>query len=104
MPGSHARRVPWKERLDTKQDKYGVLPMKYKKVDEIYRKHISPPSTEEQLHLLVQMAQHIVAKSKQKDDPEKRSILELHGLGKEIWNDIDAQEFVNTLRDEWDHR
>lgn len=36
--------------------------------------------------------------------PKKRSILELRGLGKEIWEGIDAQEYVNDLRNEWDHR
>jgi len=30
--------------------------------------------------------------------------MELHGLGKEIWEGIDAQEYVNKLRAEWDHR
>jgi hypothetical protein len=33
---------------------------------------------------------------------EKHSILELAGLGKEIWEGIDAQEYVNQLRNEWD--
>jgi hypothetical protein len=36
--------------------------------------------------------------------PRQRSILELRGLGKEIWEGIDAQEYVNQLRDEWDQR
>ena len=31
----------------------------------------------------------------------KRSILELRGLGKEIWNGADAQEYVNQERDSW---
>ncbi len=31
----------------------------------------------------------------------KRSILELSGLGKEIWNGIDAGEYVNQERDSW---
>ena len=31
----------------------------------------------------------------------KRSILELEGLGKEVWNNIDAQEYVNQERDSW---
>ncbi|MEH2448407.1 MAG: hypothetical protein V7K18_22320 [Nostoc sp.] len=31
----------------------------------------------------------------------KRSILELRGLGKEIWNGVDAQEYVNQERDSW---
>ncbi|WP_414563332.1 MULTISPECIES: hypothetical protein [unclassified Anabaena] len=31
----------------------------------------------------------------------KRSILELRGLGKDIWNEIDAQGYVNQERDSW---
>ena len=30
--------------------------------------------------------------------------MELHGLGAEIWEGVDAQEYVNELRKEWDHR
>ena len=37
-------------------------------------------------------------------DSKKRSILELRGLGKEIWQDVDAQKYVDSLRKEWDHR
>lgn len=33
-----------------------------------------------------------------------RSLRELRGLGKEMWTDIDAQEYVDQLRDEWDER
>lgn len=34
--------------------------------------------------------------------PRRRySILELEGLGKEIWEGIDAQEYVNQERDAW---
>jgi hypothetical protein len=32
----------------------------------------------------------------------QRSLTELRGLGKEIWADIDAQDYVDGLRDEWD--
>ena len=31
----------------------------------------------------------------------KRSILELSDLGKEIWDGIDAEEYVNQERDSW---
>ena len=34
----------------------------------------------------------------------KRSLLELEELGAEIWQGIDAQQYVNALRAEWDHR
>jgi hypothetical protein len=32
----------------------------------------------------------------------RRRLSELRGLGKEIWQDIDAQEYVDQIRDEWD--
>ena len=31
----------------------------------------------------------------------RRSILDLQGLGKEIWRDIDAQEYIDRERDSW---
>jgi hypothetical protein len=34
----------------------------------------------------------------------QRRLSELRGLGKEIWEGIDAQEYVNQLRSEWDER
>ena len=36
------------------------------------------------------------------DGPHQRRLSELRGLGKEIWQGIDAQEYVDQLRDEWD--
>jgi ribosomal protein L7/L12 len=35
---------------------------------------------------------------------QPRRLSELRGLGKEIWEGIDAQEYVNQLRSEWDER
>ena len=37
-------------------------------------------------------------------EPEEKrpGILELRGLGKDIWAGIDAQEYVHQMRDEWD--
>ena len=34
----------------------------------------------------------------------EHSILELEGLGTDIWQGVTAQEYVNQLRDEWDQR
>jgi hypothetical protein len=34
-------------------------------------------------------------------EPE-HEITELEGLGKEVWNDIDAQDYVNAERDSWE--
>lgn len=38
------------------------------------------------------------------DEPQAHSLKELRGLGKGIWEGIDAQEYVDQLRDEWDTR
>lgn len=32
---------------------------------------------------------------------KKHSITELKGCGKKIWKEIDAQEYVSKLREEW---
>jgi len=36
-----------------------------------------------------------------KDDGPKLDIMDLAGLGKEIWEGIDAQEYVDRERDSW---
>jgi hypothetical protein len=35
---------------------------------------------------------------------KQRSLRELKGLGKEIWAGIDAQEYIDQQRDEWDSK
>jgi hypothetical protein len=52
----------------------------------------------EQLRLLEQIACLIRRKKPVKTH---RSILELQGLGKEIWKNIDAQQYVNEERKSW---
>jgi hypothetical protein len=55
-------------------------------------------SAEEQLALLEALAAMI----RQTVTPRpRRSILELQGLGKQIWQGMDAQEYVNRERDAW---
>lgn len=52
-----------------------------------------------------QLISLIVDTFTESDPPEKKhSLLELEGLGKEIWEGIDAKEYVEELRREWDHR
>ena len=46
----------------------------------------------------------IVNEPEQAAKPKKRNLLELAGLGLEIWEGIDPQEYVTQLRSEWDHR
>lgn len=49
---------------------------------------------------LAQQVVHLLEESAGK--PKLHSILELRGLGKELWKDIDPVEHVRTERDSWD--
>lgn len=55
-----------------------------------------PP--DEQLRLISELLIYVRHRFESKP---KRSILELEGLGEEIWNGIDAQEYVNHERNSW---
>ena len=46
---------------------------------------------------LAQGLAEVIARSSQ----PRRSILELRGLGKEIWEGVDPQEYVRQERDAW---
>ena len=52
----------------------------------------------EQLNLLEELA--AIIRSRMVIKP-KRSIMELDGLGKEVWHGLDAQEYLNQERDSW---
>ena len=44
----------------------------------------------------------VVVVIQQSNGTGSHDIRELRGLGKEIWMEQDAQEFIDRLRDEWD--
>lgn len=70
-------------------------------VEEIYQQHIKPLPNREKLCLIAKVSSDLVETETEKP---KRSLLELEGLGKEVWKGIDAQEYVDELRNEWEHR
>ena len=72
-------------------------------VEQLYEQQIKPLPAAERLRLVVMIA-HDLATTTISETPRQRSLLELEGLGAEIWGGIDAQEYVNELRQEWDHR
>jgi hypothetical protein len=76
--------------------------MELSKAEELYEQLVKPLPTSERLRLVELIARDLVAATH--DLPHQRSLLELEGLGAEIWQGIDAQEYVNELRKEWDHR
>ncbi|MDQ3374242.1 MAG: hypothetical protein M3521_10195 [Acidobacteriota bacterium] len=73
-------------------------------IETIYQQHIKPLTHDEQLKLLSKIAGELANGRGETESNKKRSIMELHGLGAEIWEGIDAQEYVNELRNEWEHR
>lgn len=75
--------------------------MTAKEIYEQLVKHLPP---EERLQLIEMVNKDLAARPPDEPEKNKRSLMELHGLGAEIWEGIDAQEYVNELRKEWDHR
>jgi len=67
---------------------------------EVYELHVKRLPPEERKRL----AEMITRAVEQSTHQGERSLLELEGLGAELWKGIDAQEYVNELRKEWDHR
>ena len=68
-------------------------------LDQIYEQQIKPLPRAVRLRLLARIAQDLAADD---EDSGELSIMDLHGLGAEIWQGIDAQQYVNEMRDEWD--
>ena len=62
------------------------------------RRQVENLTPDEQLKLLEELATIVRERAQLKP---KRSIMELEGLGKEIWKDIDAQEYVDQERLSW---
>jgi hypothetical protein len=74
--------------------------------ERLYAQHISQMPPAEQKKLLEIMMWQLIGQpsaARPADDPQ-RSVMELHGLGAEIWQSADAQEYVEALREEWKHR
>lgn len=75
-------------------------------VDEFYRRYIQPLPVATRLQLLARVAQELAEPAPPTSGVAvpARSLLELEGLGADLWKGIDAQTYVDTLRAEWDHR
>lgn len=71
-------------------------------IDELYARHIKPLPRAEQRRLLARMTRDLM--DDERDALHEHSLLELEGLGAEIWQGDDAQAYVHALRDEWEVR
>ena len=70
---------------------------------EVYEEHVKSLSLEQRLELLALIAGDLAAE-RGTADASRHSLAELHGLGQGLWEGVDAQEYVNRLRDEWHDR
>ena len=61
-------------------------------------------SHEERKELLNLLVDTFVESGEPSPAGKKRSLRELRGLGKDIWQGIDAQIYIDQQRDEWDRR
>lgn len=73
--------------------------MKTMTVEEIYQEHIEPLPTEERLRLLSMMAEGLADEAHDTAGCRKRSVMEFHGVGANDPIGMDAQEYVNQLRE-----
>ena len=64
----------------------------------IYRKQIKRLDYKGRLRLMALIAKDL---AREEISSNRRSLLELDGLGQQVWADIDAMAYVNELRDEW---
>ncbi len=62
------------------------------------RHQVESLTSDEQLRLLEDIV--AIVRRRMISSP-RRSIMELEGLGKEIWQGVDAQEYVDGERDSW---
>ena len=62
------------------------------------RSQVEDLTPDEQLRLLEDLP--VLVRRRMAPTP-KHSIMELEGLGKALWQGIDAQEYVNQERDSW---
>ncbi len=66
--------------------------------NEILKRAQAELSVQEQNQLSAELAQSAARDRNGK----RRSLLELEGLGKEIWKGIDPDEYIAQERDSWD--
>lgn len=66
--------------------------------DALYRKLQARAKRERRS--VAQEVTHLLSEALEASRP--LSILDLQGLGKELWKDIDAAEYVRRERDSWD--
>ena len=67
-------------------------------VEEIYDRHVRKLPLAKRL----QLAERIAAEAAAEEAQPQRRLLELEGVGAELWRAVEPQAYVASLREEWD--
>jgi hypothetical protein len=68
-------------------------------------------STQSNLEALIEAARHLTPEDRERlvkallpsRSSRQHRITEMRGLGKDLWQGVDAQEYLNAERDSWDN-
>jgi hypothetical protein len=71
-------------------------------LEELYHQHLEHLPHEDRLRLIELLSRDLAPGAA--NPKAARNLMELHGLGKEIWQGVDADAYVNSLREEWKDR
>ncbi len=64
-----------------------------------------PLEEQEELLEMLTMLLHAEKQGEQAESEKpRRSLLEFEGMGAGLWAGVDAQQYINDLRDEWNQR
>jgi hypothetical protein len=69
-------------------------------IEQLYEEQIRSLTPEQKLRLIALIASELAIEARALSLPRRRSLMELEGLGAEIWQGIDAQEYIDQLRSE----
>ncbi len=74
-------------------------------ISDLYKRQIKRRSAKERLRIAQWILTDLAGEQAQvTSEPAARSLLELEGLGADVWEGVDAQAYVDELRSEWDDR
>jgi hypothetical protein len=78
------------------------MAQRHRSTADLYDEQIRPLPLRDRLDLAQRILAEIAAAAEPEGPP--RSLLEFEGLGAELWDGVDAQEYVDQIRREWDER
>lgn len=71
---------------------------------DVYARYIRPLPVAERLQLISLIAQGVETDCREIEALPLANIMEFEGIAKGAWNGIDAQAYLQKLRDEWENR